>query len=233
MTRTPAPVSVVIAVKDGEAHMRAAIESVLSQSPPPAELIVVDGHSTDRSLEIARSYDAVTSVVQPGTGLAEAWNVGIEASSGELIAFLDSDDVWLPGKIEAQVAEIRARPELAGVTGRARFVLSEGVTERPSGFRPEWLEGDHPAPMPGTLMVRREVFDSVGLFDPAYVVALDVDWFARVKDAGLTLGAIPRTVLEKRFDGANLSLRLPDVYHREMVQAMRASATRQRAAARR
>lgn len=231
MTAAAAPVSAIIAVKDGEAHMRGAIESVLNQSPPPQELIVVDGHSSDASVEIAKSYDGVTSLVQPGTGLAEAWNVGVEASGGRYVAFLDSDDIWLPGKIESQVAELDARPELAMVIGRAKQILWPGVTELPSGFRREWLDGDYPAPMPGTMMIRREVFDQVGLFDPSYIVALDVDWLARVKDAGLQIGTVHLLMLEKRFDGSNLSLRLPDVYHREMVRAMRESARRQQAAA--
>ena len=231
MTGSSAPVSAIIAVKDAAAHMRGAIESVLDQSPPPQELIVVDGHSSDASVEIAESYEGVTPLVQPGTGLAEAWNVGIEACRGRYIAFLDSDDIWLPGKIEAQLAELEARPELAGVIGHAEQILGPGVSERPSGFRQEWLDGDYPAPMPGTLMVRREVFDEVGLFDPSFIVAMDVDWMARVKDAGLVIGTVPRLMLEKRFDGTNLSLRLPDVYHREMVRAMRESAQRQSAAA--
>ena len=222
-------ISVILPVKNGERWLGEAIESILAQGYPRLELIVVDGHSEDRSAEIARSYPDVTCIEQEGDGLAGAWNQGVKTSAGELIAFLDSDDRWTPGKLDAQVEMLGRRPELAGAIGMARFFLTEGETP-PSGMRPHLLEGEHPAVMPGALLVRREVFDQVGDFDPSYEVALDVDWFARVKDAGFEVEPVPRLVLEKRFHAANLSHAKPDRYHQEMVRAMRDSAARQRAA---
>ena len=222
-------ISVILPVKNGEPFLAEAIESILEQSHPPAELIVIDGRSTDGSAEIARSYDAVTVIAQEGDGLPQAWNQAVETSVGDLIAFLDSDDHWLPGKLEAQVRFLGERPELAGVVGQARFVLAPGMPP-PPGFRRHLLEGDHVALMPGTLLVRREVFDRVGNFDEGYRVAMDVDWFARVKDAGFELGRLPEVVLVKRFHPSNLSHSEPDAYKREMVRAMRDSAARQRSA---
>jgi glycosyltransferase involved in cell wall biosynthesis len=223
-------VSVILAVKDGEAYLEEALRSVVDQSYPRLEPIVVDGDSADDSAEIARSFEQVRCIEQSGTGLSGAWNQGIEASTGELIAFLDSDDLWLPGKIAAQVELLAQRPAVAGAIALARFSLFPG-SPGPPGFRREMLTGDHPAPMPGTLLVRREVFDQVGLFDPGYIVAMDVDWFARVKDAGLELATLPQVVLEKRFHGTNLSHSHPERYAREMVRAFRDSAARQRAGA--
>ena len=220
-------ISVILPVKNGERWLGEAIESVLAQAYPRLELIVVDGHSEDRSAEIARFYPEVTCIEQEGDGLAEAWNQGVQMSRGELIAFLDSDDRWTPAKLEAQVDLLERRPELAGAIGMARFFLSPGATP-PPGMRPHLLEGEHVARMPGALLVRRGVFDSVGDFDPAYQLALDVDWFARVKDAGFEIVPVGQLVLEKRFHAANLSHSEPDRYHREMVRAMRDSAARQR-----
>jgi glycosyltransferase involved in cell wall biosynthesis len=221
-------ISVIVPVKDGEAWLSEAIESVLEQGYPRLELIVVDGHSTDRSAEIARSYPDVTWVEQEGDGLAGAWNQGVRMSRGQLIAFLDSDDRWTSAKLDAQLELLEQRPELAGAIGMARFFLAPDGAP-PPGMRPELLEGEHVARMPGALLVRREVFERIGEFDPGYVVAIDVDWFARVKDAGLEIESVPGVVLEKRFHSANLSHSDPDLYHREMVRAMRGSATRQRA----
>lgn len=228
MTAAGRKVSAIIAVRNGERHLREAIESVLAQGHTPLELIVVDGGSTDRSAEIARSYEQVRCIEQVGRGLSAAWNQGIEASSGELIAFLDSDDRWLPGKLAAQIELLGRRPELAGAIGKARFVVVPGSVA-PPGMRTRWIGSENVAPMPGTLLVRREVFDEVGDFDPGYVVAMDVDWFARVKDAGLVFEALPMTMLEKRFHEENLSHSQPDLYRREMVRAFRNSAERQRA----
>jgi glycosyltransferase involved in cell wall biosynthesis len=223
-------VSVLLPVKNGAAYLETALRSVVEQSYRPLEVIVVDGNSTDRSREIAHSFESegVRLIRQAGTGLSLAWNQGLAASGGELIAFLDSDDHWLPGKLESQVELLNRRPELAGVIGRVRFFLDDG-SDGPPGMRPEVLSGEHPAPMPGALLVRREVFDQVGLFDPEYHIAPDVDWFARVKDAGLRLETLQRLLIEKRFRDHNLSHSQPDRYRRELVRVFRASAARQRA----
>lgn len=214
--------SVVIAVKNREPYVAEAIESVLAQGYPNMEILVVDGGSTDRSAEIAGSYDEVRVLRQRGDGLTGAWNQGVGASSGELIAFVDSDDRWLPGKLDAQVGLLRERPEIDAVVGRARFFLEPGH-ERPPGFRPELLEGDWVARMPGTLVARRGAFERVGLFDESYRIAADVDWFARFKDAGLELGSVPEVVLEKRVHDSNLSTSDPPLVSSELIQLLRDS----------
>jgi glycosyltransferase involved in cell wall biosynthesis len=219
-------VSVIVPVKDEELYLEQALRSVVEQSYPHIEPIVIDGDSADRSREIARSFEGVRCLTQSGTGLAGAWNQGVESSRGELVAFLDADDHWLPGKLRAQVDLLSERPELAGAVGRARFFLAEG-SDGPPGMRREMLSGEHPAPMPGALLVRRGVFDQVGLFDPDYLLAMDVDWFARVKDAGLEFATLPMVMLEKRLHDGNLSHTQPEVYRREMLRALRASAARQ------
>jgi glycosyltransferase involved in cell wall biosynthesis len=221
-------VSVIVPVKEQERFLEQALRSVVEQSYPRIEPIVVDASSADRSREIALSFEGVRCLTQSGTGLSGAWNQGIEASRGELVAFLDGDDYWLPGKLRAQVDLLTERPELAGTVGKARFFLAEG-SEGPPGLRREILSGEHRAPMPGTLLVRRRVFQEVGLFDPGYLVAMDVDWFARVKDAGLEFATLPMVMLEKRLHDDNLSHSEPERYRQEMVRAFRDSAARQRA----
>jgi glycosyltransferase involved in cell wall biosynthesis len=222
-------VSVILPVKNGEPFLGQAIASILDQRPPPAELIIVEGGSTDASPEIARSHPGVRLIEQEGDGLAGAWNQAVRASNGELISFLDSDDYWLPRKLDAQLRMLADHDHLAGVIGRAQFIVESG-SEPPPGFRRELLEGDHVAPMPGTLLVRRSVFDQIGFFDETYRVAIDVDWFARVKDAGLELGVVEQRVLVKRFHPLNLSHSQPATYEREMLRAMRDSTLRQRSA---
>jgi glycosyltransferase involved in cell wall biosynthesis len=222
-------VSVIVPVKNRETYLAEAIDSVLAQSYPDLELLVVDGQSTDRSAEIAQSYPEVTYLEQNGTGIAGAWNQAIEASAGELIAFLDCDDRWTPGKLDAQTELLGARPELSAAIGMVRFFITPGG-KPPPGLRPHLLEGEHIAYIPGALIVRREVFERIGSFDPGYELVLDVDWFARFKDAGLELAPVPQVVLEKRVHEGNLSHSQPDLYQREMLRAMRDSAARQREA---
>ena len=99
-------VSIVMAVKDGERFIAQGLDSIRAQTYERHETLVVDGASQDRSVEIAQRYSQVRVIPQTGTGFSGAWNEGIEAARGDLIAILDSDDVWEPRKLERQV-EVR------------------------------------------------------------------------------------------------------------------------------
>lgn len=220
-------VTVVIPVKDGARFLREAIDSVLSQSHPRIEVVVVDGGSTDGSTEIAGSYEAVTLIAQEGTGIGGAWNEGVEAGSGELIALLDSDDRWLPGKLEAQVAMLGDDPALDAVIGGVRHFLEPGHAI-PPGFRPELLESEESARMPGAILFRRSMWEEVGAFDTGYDIATDVEWFFRLNDAGVRIGIVPEVVIEKRIHDSNLSLSDIEHNNRELLRVMRESVARKR-----
>lgn len=220
-------VSVIIAVKNAERYLAQALESVVAQTYGRHEIIVVDGDSSDRSLEIARSFPGVRCMQETGTGFAGAWNDGVAASGGELIAFLDSDDVWEPVKLERQVALLRARPKCDYVITRMRFMAEPGEP-LPHGFRPELLDGDHPAPMPSAVMIRRAAFDALGPFRTDYSIASDIEWFARAKDLPLELGTVPEVLLRKRVHSANLSFTAAENLGAELLELLRASAARRR-----
>jgi glycosyltransferase involved in cell wall biosynthesis len=229
MTSLPL-VSVVIAVKNGERFLPQAIESALSQTRPPHEIIVVDGNSTDRSRQIAESYDSVSCIEQVSTGFAAAWNQGIAVARGDLIAILDSDDWWAPDKLEHQIRHFVDDPLTQYSVTRMRFVLEPGH-EPPPGFKPELLAGDHIAYMPSALMVRRNVFAMVGDFQTGWEISSDVEWFARAKDYPLKLAVVPHVMLYKRVHDSNLSyldarsLR----FNREITGLLKQSIDRQRA----
>ena len=130
MTTDSPLISVVIAVRNGERFLGQAIESVLSQTYSPVEIIVVDGRSTDTSRIIAESYSGVRCLEQAGNGFADAWNIGIGEAHGELIAILDSDDWWAPRKLAAQMELLQREPQTQYVITRMVFVLEpeiEGV----------------------------------------------------------------------------------------------------------
>src|SRR5690349_2600271 len=98
-------VSVVIPVFDGEAYLAAAIESALAKTYARVEVIVVDDGSTDGSASVAARYD-VRLVRQSNRGVSAACNAGVEAARGELIAFLDADDLWPPERLEIQARHL-------------------------------------------------------------------------------------------------------------------------------
>ncbi|MEO6860501.1 MAG: glycosyltransferase family A protein, partial [Microcoleus sp.] len=114
-------VSVVIPSYNSTQFLPEAIESVLEQSYPPFEVIVVDDGSTDETKEVCDRYPTVKYVYQNNQGVAAARNTGLRVSTGEYILFLDSDDCLLPEAIEIGVKHINALPEVGFVFGRYFF----------------------------------------------------------------------------------------------------------------
>jgi glycosyltransferase involved in cell wall biosynthesis len=121
--------SVIVPVYNGARFLRAALDSVLAQTYRPVEIVVVDDGSTDVSPGVIASYgDRVRSLRQANSGVAAARNAGIRAASGELIALLDQDDWWLPGKMAAQVERFAADPGLGLVhTGIVQYSEDTGT----------------------------------------------------------------------------------------------------------
>jgi glycosyltransferase involved in cell wall biosynthesis len=225
---TSAPdVSVILIVRNGERFIADALESVVSGTCVPGEILVIDGGSSDRTAEIARAFAGVTVIPQTGLGIANAYNQGIAAARGEYVAFISHDDVWMPNKLELQLEVMRSQPGLCYTVTHVQHVLHDSV-DTPSGFRDALLE----APVPGfimeTLVARREVFGRVGLFDPSFVVGEDTDWFARARDMSVPLAVLPELLVIKRVHGANASLTQPNLSS-TLLRAMRGSIQRKRA----
>lgn len=182
-------VSAVITTFNYGRFLPAAIESVLAQTLPPDEIIVVDDGSTDETAEIAARYAGrgVRYVYKENGGGSSTRNAGILASNSALIAFLDGDDRWLPRKLERQVEQMMRHPEVALVSGGEWQVDLHGenpyLIERPhieaarvySKMLVENFIGNT-----SLAMVRRSVFDKVGLFDEKVPLGHDWDMWLRI-----------------------------------------------------
>ena len=113
-------ISVVIPAYNSAAQLARALDSVLAQTRPAEEILVVDDGSTDATAEVARSYgDAVRLIAQANAGAAAARNAGIRAARGTWIAFLDADDEWLPDRLALQTDILDRRPDLVWVSGNS------------------------------------------------------------------------------------------------------------------
>lgn len=217
-------VSVIVCVRNGEAYLEEALESIRRQTLPPDEILLVDGHSTDRTLAIAAQYPQVRCLTQAGDTLPDAYNTGVLASQGDLVAFLSHDDRWLPDKLRLQAASLQQEPELGYVTGHFRYFLQGERT--PPGFRAALLEGEHPGPIFEAMLVRRQTLQQVGLLDRRYDrTAHDVDWFARAHHLQVKSRCLPQVVLEKRVHGGSTSL--PES-HRDLLTVLKRSLDRRR-----
>ena len=163
-----------------------AIDSVLNQSYVAYELIVVDDGSTDATGDRLASYgDRVTVIKQANRGVSAARNTGIQAASGEFIALLDSDDVWLPQKLERQIAFFRANPNTM-ICQTEEIWIRKGVRVNP-GKRHKKHSGmifEKTLPLclvsPSAVMMRKSLFDEVGLFDESLPACEDYDLWLRI-----------------------------------------------------
>jgi glycosyltransferase involved in cell wall biosynthesis len=197
-------VAVIIGVRDGERYLAEALDSVLGQTRPPDQVVVVDDGSQDGTTAIADSYaPAVRCIRRPPEGPAAAINGGVKATTGELIGFLDADDVWNPAKLELQCEAFDRDRSLDMVFGGVeQFVSPELGPESRAGLRP-------PGPavagkLKGTMLVRRTSFERVGAFDPERTIAEFVDWYARATEHGLREEMLPQVVLRRRLHERNL-----------------------------
>ena len=219
-------VSVILIVRNGADHIGEALASISHSRIQPLEILVVDGGSTDQTVEVAESFDGVRVIPQESRGIANAYNEGVAHARGDLLAFISHDDRWLPGKLDAQVAYMEEHPELLLSVTHVQHYLEPGASP-PAGFRRELLDQPVPGMLMETLMVRPEVFRRVGRFDPSFEVGEDTDWYARVKDAGIEIGLIPETYTMKRVHDANSSLNTPRI-NALLLRAMRRSIQRKR-----
>jgi glycosyltransferase involved in cell wall biosynthesis len=203
--RAAAPrVSVIIPLFNGERFLAEALQSVLTQTSPPFEVIVVDDGSDDAGPDIARAHRDVQLVTQANAGNAVARNVGIARARGELLAFLDQDDVWTPEKLEVQVRRMTSDPDLDYTVAHHRLFLDAGCP-RPPWLRAELLDRAVPGFVPGTLLARASLFDRVGLFDSRYLGGSDLDWFVRCRDAKIPMAVLDDVLLFRRIHDRNLS----------------------------
>lgn len=217
-------VSAIIVVKNGERYIARAIDSIIAQTFKEYEIIVVDGHSSDRTLTIAGSYPQVRCVQQEKPGIAEAYNLGIESARGEFIAFLSHDDVWTPNKLSTQVNYLLQHPEIQYSVAKVQFILEEGHSI-PPGFKPELFDGDRMAYIMETLVARKSLFDAIGKLNADFTIANDVDWFSRVKDLNIPVKPFPEVLLYKYIHDTNLSNQA-QVNNKDLLKLLRQSIRR-------
>lgn len=137
MTAGATSITIVIPAYQAAPFIGDALRSVLDQDPQPAEIIVVDDGSTDRTAEIVRSFGpAVRLVSKPNGGEASARNAGLHAATTEWVAFMDADDQFLPGRLAAVVERLRIDPSVDLLTSNSHFLFPYGIDGR--CYRPEW-----------------------------------------------------------------------------------------------
>jgi glycosyltransferase involved in cell wall biosynthesis len=231
MTPDAPLISVMIPAYNAGPYLGEALDSVFAQSYRPLEVIVADDGSEDDTVEVARSYgEEVRLVQQERGGNGAARNAAVALASGRYYAFLDADDRFMPGKLEAQMRALDADPELDVVFGHVReFVSPELPAEVKATIRPP--AEPQPWAAPNLMLIRRGAFEQVGLFATNLRVGVTVDWYARATEIPLKSFVLPEVVLERRLHTQNNGLREQDA-QAQYIQVLKASMDRRRQAQR-
>ena len=217
-------VSVVIPAYNAEQTVRRTIDSVLGQTSPAHEIIVVDDGSTDDTIGVLRSYgDRIIAIEQQNAGASVARNNGIAASTGEWIAFLDADDEWLPDKLQRQTEHLARMPELRWTFSNfyVKTDASQALEQKHERHniskavrRPEVVESYFRALLggitawTGSIIVHRSVFDTVGMFEPGIKRAQDNDLWFRIAYRYPTAGYLsePSAIYHKDTPGSSVKV---------------------------
>jgi glycosyltransferase involved in cell wall biosynthesis len=191
-------VSVVTPVYNGEAFLRDALDSVFAQDYEPFEAIVVDDGSTDGSSAIARSYPAARYIRQENQGQSAAYNAGIEAARGELVALADQDDVQLPHRLSVQVEYLLEHPEVSLTLGRQEWIIP------PPNAARDRVWGDLDGIPLASMVFRKQAVVELGGFDTALRTAEDTDLLVRLRERGHAFAVLPEVVVHRRYHGGNI-----------------------------
>jgi len=220
-------ISVIIPAYDVDGFIDDALASVVVEEGPIREIIAIDDGSTDgtaaRLLAAARREPRLRLLASDRRGPGGARNAGLRAATQPIIAFIDGDDIWPPGKIRRQLQRLAAADRPDVVSG-----LVQQFRRRETGYpAPADALGAAAAHVNlGACLFRREVFDRIGPFDEQLAQSEDVDLMFRVREAGLKLAIIREVTLLYRIRPGSLTQ--ADVDERSALAALRRSIARRR-----
>lgn len=203
-----APVTAIIAVRNGAEFIGQALHSVYQQTLPPEEVIVVDDGSTDETAVELQSFPEVCVVRQAARGQLHAQNQGVRLASKPYLTFIDADDVWLPTAVESLLAAHSSDAELDFVYGLvAQFSGSATAAAAHLATKPDVAA---PGRALGAMIMKRKSFLKVGPFPTRWTIGGHLEWWTRVDDVGLRGKIVPEVVLLRRIHERNLGRTAPE-----------------------
>ena len=207
-------ISVITAVYNNRYTICDALDSALSQVGVDVELVVIDGGSKDGTVNLLHNYSSQLGVMvsERDNGIYDALNKGISHSSGEVIGFLHSDDLFADEQALARVADAFSDPKVDAVYGDLVYVHKDNTDKvirywQSGEYSPERLGWGWMPPHP-TFYVRRSVYERLGVFDTSFKIAADYDCMVRFLSRGIRVAYIPETQVKMRVGGeSNRSLK--------------------------
>lgn len=226
-------VSVIIPVYQSAATVAESLQSVIDQTYSHLEILVVDDGSLDQSISICEQFDdsRIRILHQQNRGLAGARNTGIRQAQGELLGFLDSDDLWLPTKVERHVAHLQARPEVGVSFSRSGFIDENsrpiGIYQMPrlQDITPQIVFCRNPIGNGSAVVIRRDVFRAIRFeanlygdvedfyFDDSFRQSEDIECWLRIAlQTHWRIEGLPEALTLYRISDGGLSANLMKQY---------------------
>ena len=219
-------ISVIVPAHNAVKYLAEAIQSVICQNYTPLEIIVVDDGSTDGTAGVIASFgNKVRYIFQENSGPAVARNTALEMANGDIIGFIDADDIWTKEKITTQLPVLLEHPEIDIVLGAFQWVRQTTFSKADEPF--ENLFDPQISYSFGASLIRKNVFDKIGRLDPAMWYSEDIDWFLRARDYGISIWRQHEIVLFYRLHENNIS-RHRSVSNSYFIKALKHSIDRRR-----
>lgn len=182
----PPTISIITVSYNNETTIADTIQSVLEQTYPYKEHIIIDGASTDQTFEVIKQYrEQLGPVVsEPDEGIYHAMNKGINLASGEIIGFINADDILAHPQVLQQVAEVLQHPEIDSCYADLVYVRAQHMDKivrywRSSPYEPEKFSAGWSPPHP-TFYVKKKIYQQYGCFDPDYKMGNDIELMMRL-----------------------------------------------------
>jgi glycosyltransferase involved in cell wall biosynthesis len=214
-------VSVIIPAYNAEAYIAEAVESVLGQTVPPHEVIVIDDGSTDGTRNVLRKFgERITVLNQTNSGQAVAVNKALATAQAKLIGFCDADDLWTPRKLELQLALLDHQSDVEAVFGKVEQFVSPDVPDA-QRERLKPAIAIMPSELKQCMLIRRAVLDRAGPFDESLPATFFIAWLGRAKQSGLKSAHVDDIVVRRRLHLGNGGRTNTDAQNRETLLALR------------
>ena len=219
-------VSVVMSVWNGATYLEECLDSILSQSRPAEEVIVIDDGSDDDTPRILQSYGrSLTVLTGQRGGQAAALVRGLGIAKGSLFAFQDADDLWPVDKLAFQIDALRNDTSLDAVFGLSQqFVSPEHVGNARLAPREEMLRGE----IAQCMLIHRAAYERIGSLDPDLKGAHFFDWLARAKAAGLAYSVPEKVVHLRRLHPDNIGRVMSQERDKNLLTALHRNIRRRR-----
>jgi glycosyltransferase involved in cell wall biosynthesis len=216
-------VSCIVAAHESLAWVGEAVESILAQTHPPFEVIVVCS-ADDGTASAARRYPEPVRVLEiENVSPPHTRNVGASAARAGLLAFLDADDRWRPEKLARQLALLRDRPELGGCVTEVVNVWEDELAAEADAYEGHPRAGVIPGYATISLLVRREAWERVGPLREDLWYADSAEWFLRARGAGVEIELLPEALVEHRRTAGSLTWKGEERGRAEFLSLLRGS----------